>query len=92
MRAARESKPKDVQFLELEDCSRKTLEKRRELMPELIAERKKGRRAFLVMDRLVVTDTCKPPDGHGIGVSIKPGPPLLAHLYMYCTFSAATLY
>ena len=64
MRAARESKPKDVQFLE--DYSKKTLEKRRELIPQLIAERKKGRHAFLVMDRLVVTDTCKPPDDHGI--------------------------
>ena len=64
VRAARESKPKDVQFLE--DYSKKTLAKRRELIPELIAERKKGRRAFLVMDRLVITDTCKPPDGHGI--------------------------
>ena len=64
VRAARESKPKDVQFLE--DYSKKTLEKRRELIPELIAERKKGRRAFLVMDRLVVTDRCKTPNGHGI--------------------------
>ena len=64
MWAARESKPKDVQFLE--DYSRKMLEKRRELIPELIAERKKGCRTFLVMDKLVVTDTCKPPDGHGI--------------------------
>ena len=64
IRAARESKPKDIQFLE--DYSKKTLEKRRELIPELIAERKKGRRAFLVMDRLVVTDRSKPPDGHGI--------------------------
>ena len=39
MRVARESKPKDVQFLE--DYSKKTLEKRRELIPELIAEGEK---------------------------------------------------
>ena len=40
VQAARESKPKDVQFLE--DYSKKTLEKRKELIPKLIAERKKG--------------------------------------------------
>ena len=62
VRAARESRPKDIQFLE--DYSKKTPEKRRELIPELIAERKKGCRTYLVMDRSVLID--KPPDGHAI--------------------------
>ena len=60
--AARESRPKDVQILE--DCSNKTLEKRRELISELAAERKKGCHAYFVMDRIVFTD--KPPNGDGI--------------------------
>ena len=51
LRAARLLKPDDVQFLE--DFSKRTLDKRKAKIPELIAARKSGKRAFLVMDRIV---------------------------------------
>ena len=51
LRAARLLKPNDVQFLE--DFSKRTLDKRKAKIQELIAARKSGKRVFLVMDRIV---------------------------------------
>ena len=36
--------------------SKRTLDRKKEKIPELIQTRKRGKRAFLVMDRLMVTD------------------------------------
>ena len=52
LRSARSIKPDGVQFLE--DFSKRTLDKRKEKIPELIAARKSGKRAFLVMDKIMV--------------------------------------
>ena len=51
LREARLLKPDDIQFLE--DFSKRTLDKRKAKIPELIAAHKSGKRAFLVMDRIV---------------------------------------
>ena len=54
LRAARRIKPKDVQFYQ--DLSARTLEKCSEKIPQLIALRKEGKTAYLVLDKLVVRD------------------------------------
>ena len=51
LRAARLLKPDDIQFLE--DFSKKTSDKRKAKIPELIAAHKSGKRVFLVMDQIV---------------------------------------
>ena len=59
LRSARSIKPDGVQFLE--DFSKRTLDKRKEKIPELIAARKSGKRAFLVMDKIIIANNTKPP-------------------------------
>ena len=51
IKAARKSKPDPVQFFE--DFAEATLEQKRQKIPELIKARKEGKKAFLVMDRVV---------------------------------------
>ena len=58
IRAARKSKPDRVQFFE--DFAKATLERRRQKVPELIKARKQGKKAFLVMDRVVYAKS-RPP-------------------------------
>ena len=70
LKIARKRKPKDVQFRN--DVSKGTLEKRAEKIPKMLEERRKGRTAFLMMDRLVVIDKPNPSKRDG-GVSVKPG-------------------
>ena len=60
LRAARRINPKDVQFYQ--DLSARTLEKRSEKIPQLIAMRKEGKTAYLVLDQLVVRDKVKDRD------------------------------
>ena len=53
MKAAREIKPDGLNFYE--DFSQRTLQRRKELIPELTKKEGKGE-AFLVMDRIVEYD------------------------------------
>ena len=55
VRTARKMKPDGLMFYE--DFAQRTLQRRRELIPELIRRRKKGKQAFIVMDRIVEYDT-----------------------------------
>ena len=59
LRSARSIKPDGIQFLE--DFSKKALDKRKEKIPDLIAARKSGKRAFLVMDKIIIANNTKPP-------------------------------
>ena len=59
LRSARSIKPDGVQFLE--DFSKRTFDKRKEKIPELIAARESGKRAFLVMDKIIIANNTKPP-------------------------------
>ena len=52
LKTAREKRPKTVKFLN--DFSQRTLQKRREQIPKMLEERKKGNTAFLIMDKLVI--------------------------------------
>ena len=52
LKAAREMKPKEIRFYQ--DLSTRTLEKRAKKIPDLIAERKRGNTAYLVLDKLVI--------------------------------------
>ena len=54
MKAAREIKPDGLKFYE--DFSQRILQRRKKLIPELIKIRKQGKKAFLVMDRIVEYD------------------------------------
>ena len=56
--AARQKKPKDIRLFP--DFAKRTLDRHAEKIPELIEQRKKGKIAYLVMDKIVVKD--KPPD------------------------------
>ena len=47
------------------DLAKITLQRRAEDIPRLVAERKKGKIAYFIMDKLVVRD--KPPDRHRDG-------------------------
>ena len=58
LRSARSIKPDGVQFLE--DFSKRTLDKGKKI-PELIAAHKSGKRAFLVMDKIIIANNTKPP-------------------------------
>ena len=54
LRAARQKKPKDIRLFP--DFAKRTLDRRAEKIPELIEQRKKGKIAYLVMDKIVVKD------------------------------------
>ena len=51
VKTARQMKPEGLKFYE--DFSQRILQRRKELIPELIRKRKQGKKAFLVMDRIV---------------------------------------
>ena len=61
LRAARQKKPMGLVFYP--DLAKRTLQRRAEDIPRLVAERKKGKIAYFIMDKLVVRD--KPPDRPG---------------------------
>ena len=65
LRKARQIKPDGVKFLA--DLSRRTMQKRDEQIPDLIAARKMGKTAYFVLDKLIIRDFKKPPDvsSHG---------------------------
>ena len=52
LKKAREVKPDGVKFLT--DLSKRTLDKREEQVPDLIAARKSGKIAYFVLDKLIV--------------------------------------
>ena len=54
VKKAGQLKPESIQFYE--DYSKRTLDRRKEKIPELIQGRKRGKRSFLVKDRLIFTD------------------------------------
>ena len=54
VKKARQLKPESIQFQE--DYLKRTLDRKKEKIPELIQARKRGKRASLVKDRLSVTD------------------------------------
>ena len=58
LRAARQKKPKCIKLSP--DFAKRTLDRRVEKIPELTEKRKKGKIAYLVMDKIVVKD--RPPD------------------------------
>ena len=58
LRAARQKKPMGVMFHP--DLAKRTLQRRVEHISRLVAERKKGKTAYFIMDKLVVRD--KPPE------------------------------
>ena len=58
LRAARQKKLNGVKLVP--DFAKRTLDRRAEKIPELIKQRKMGKIAYLVMDKIVVKD--KPPD------------------------------
>ena len=70
LKIARMKKPKDVQFRN--DFSKITLEKRAEKIPKMLEERRKGKIAFLIMDKLVVYEKPKP-SKRDRGASIESG-------------------
>ena len=47
-------KPEGLKFYE--DFSQRILQRRKELIPELIRKRKQGKKGFLLMDRIVEYD------------------------------------
>ena len=55
---ARRKRPKGVQFLN--DFTRRTLDRRVEKIPEMLEHRRKGKTAFMIMNKLVIYD--RPPD------------------------------
>ena len=58
---AQKKKPKDISFKE--DFSNRVLERRAQLIPEMLNARAQGRVAYLVMDRLVVRPINRGPHG-----------------------------
>ena len=58
LRAVRQKKPKDIKLFP--DFAIRTLDRRAEKIPELTEQRKKGKIAYLVMDKIVGKD--RPPD------------------------------
>ena len=54
VRAARRIRPKGMQFFE--DFPKRSLDRRKENIPELIKKRKQGEKVFLIKDRLVEYD------------------------------------
>lgn len=59
IKAAQKIRPKGISFRE--DFSKRVLDRRAELVPQLISARQEGKNAFLVMDKLVIMKD-KPPD------------------------------
>ena len=57
LKAARKIQPKGVKLYQ--DLSSRTLERRAELIPDLLRIRKQGKITFLVLDKLVVLDKDK---------------------------------
>ena len=57
LKVARKIKPKGVKLYQ--DLSSRTLQRRAELIPELLRIRKQAKTAFLVLDKLVVLDKDK---------------------------------
>ena len=51
VKTARQMKPEGLKFYE--DFSQRLLQRSKELIPELIRKGKQGKKAFLVMDRIV---------------------------------------
>ena len=51
VKTAQQMKPERLKFYK--DFSQIILQRRKELIPELIRKRKQGKKAFLVMDRIV---------------------------------------
>ena len=60
LREARRKRPEDIMFLH--DLSKRTLERRQELIPEMLEARKQGKIAYMVMDKLIIHDRKKPDD------------------------------
>ena len=58
LKVARKKRPKGIQFMG--DFSRRTLERRASMIPEMLEARKEGKTAFMVMDKLIIYD--RPPD------------------------------
>ena len=58
LKKARELKPEGIKFLP--DLSNRTIQKRKEKVPALVAARKAGKIAYFILDKLVIKD--KPPD------------------------------
>ena len=46
----------------LHDLSKRTLERRQELIPEMLEAQKQGKIAYMVMDKLIIHDRKKPDD------------------------------
>ena len=46
----------------LHDLSKRTLERRQELIPEMLEARKQGKIGCMVMDKLIIHDRKKPDD------------------------------
>ena len=44
----------------LHDLSKRTLERRQELIPEMLEARKQGKIAYMVMDKLIIHDRREP--------------------------------
>ena len=51
MQAARRIRPDGMKFFK--DFSKRTLDRRKEMIPKLIKKRKEGKKVFLVMDKIV---------------------------------------
>ena len=62
LREARRKRPEDIMFLH--DLSKRTLERRQELIPEMLEARKQGKIAYMVMDKLIIHDRKKPDDNN----------------------------
>ena len=57
LRVARRKRPEDIMFLH--DLSKRTLERRQKLIPEMLQARKQGKIAYMVMDKLIIHDRKK---------------------------------
>ena len=57
---ARRKRPEDIMFLH--DLSKRTLERRQELIPKMLEARKQGKIAYMVMDKLIIHNQKKPDD------------------------------
>ena len=58
VQAARRIRPDGMKFFE--DFSKRTLDRRKEMIPKLIKKRKEGKRVFLVMDKIVEYESHDP--------------------------------
>ena len=67
LKVARKIKPKGVKLYQ--DLSSRTLERRAELIPELLRIRKQGKTAFLVLDKLVALNKDKDDPDENVDVN-----------------------